>query len=192
MFGQIITMPRIENEIWSRIKEGDSAAFAELYDGFASAMFSLSLQILNDRWEAEEVIQDVFSYLWRKPDSYSPSKGKFSSWLLVITRNRSIDRYRSRKRRLDRGQSDEVLNQKEDFSQTDGAEEATLNDERKQLRVAFRLLPPDQRQVLELSYFKGFNHKEISEKLGLSLGTVKSRIRLGVEKLRNSLSTLRL
>tara|TARA_B100000925_G_scaffold240320_1_gene189449 strand:- start:585 stop:1163 length:579 start_codon:yes stop_codon:yes gene_type:complete len=192
MFGQIITMPRIENEIWTRIKEGDSAAFAELYDGFASAMFSLSLQILNDRWEAEEVIQDVFSYLWRKPDSYSPSKGKFSSWLLVITRNRSIDRYRSRKRRLDRGQSDEVLNQKEDFSQTDGAEEATLNDERKQLRVAFRLLPPDQRQVLELSYFKGFNHKEISEKLGLSLGTVKSRIRLGVEKLRNSLSTLRL
>ena len=71
-------------------------------------------------------------------------------------------------------------------------EEATLNDERKQLRVAFRLLPPDQRQVLELSYFKGFNHKEISEKLDLSLGTVKSRIRLGVEKLRNSLSTLRL
>ena len=192
MFGQTITMPRIENEIWTRIKEGDSAAFAELYDGFASAMFSLSLQILNDRWEAEEVIQDVFSYLWRKPDSYSPSKGKFSSWLLVITRNRSIDRYRSRKRRLDRGQSDEVLNQKEDFSQTDGAEEATLNDERKQLRVAFRLLPPDQRQVLELSYFKGFNHKEISEKLDLSLGTVKSRIRLGVEKLRNSLSTLRL
>lgn len=192
MVGQIITMPRIENEIWTRIKEGDSAAFAELYDGFASAMFSLSLQILNDRWEAEEVIQDVFSYLWRKPDSYSPSKGKFSSWLLVITRNRSIDRYRSRKRRLDRGQSDEVLNQKEDFSQTDGAEEATLNDERKQLRVAFRLLPPDQRQVLELSYFKGFNHKEISEKLDLSLGTVKSRIRLGVEKLRNSLSTLRL
>ena len=187
-----IEVPRIENEIWSRIKEGDSAAFAELYDGFASAMFSLSLQILNDRWEAEEVIQDVFSYLWRKPDSYSPSKGKFSSWLLVITRNRSIDRYRSRKRRLDRGQSDEVLNQKEDFSQTDGAEEATLNDERKQLRVAFRLLPPDQRQVLELSYFKGFNHKEISEKLDLSLGTVKSRIRLGVEKLRNSLSTLRL
>ena len=192
MFGQIITMPRIENEIWTRINKGDSAAFAELYDGFASAMFSLSLQILNDRWEAEEVIQDVFSYLWRKPDSYSPSKGKFSSWLLVITRNRSIDRYRSRKRRLDRGQSDEVLNQKEDFSQTDGAEEATLNDERKQLRVAFRLLPPDQRQVLELSYFKGFNHKEISEKLDLSLGTVKSRIRLGVEKLRNSLSTLRL
>ena len=62
-------MPRIENEIWSRIKEGDSAAFAELYDGFASAMFSLSLQVLNDRWEAEEVIQDVFAYLWRKPES---------------------------------------------------------------------------------------------------------------------------
>jgi RNA polymerase sigma-70 factor (ECF subfamily) len=93
-------MLKIENNIWEKIRDGDSLAFEQLYDGFAGAMFSLSLEILGDRWEAEEVIQDIFAVLWRKPDAYSPKKGKFSSWLLVLTRNRSIDRYRSRKRRL--------------------------------------------------------------------------------------------
>ena len=185
-------MPRIENEIWSRIREGDSVAFAELYDGFASAMFSLSLQILNDRWEAEEVIQDVFSYLWRKPDAFSPEKGKFSSWLLVLTRNRSIDRYRSRKRRTDRAENDEILGSRSDPSQKDASDEATDNDERAHLREAFSELPDEQRRVLELSYFKGMNHVEIAERLDLSLGTVKSRIRLGVEKLRYALSSLRI
>ena len=184
-------MPRIENEIWSRIREGDSVAFAELYDGFASAMFSLSLQILNDRWEAEEVIQDVFSYLWRKPDAFSPEKGKFSSWLLVLTRNRSIDRYRSRKRRTDKAENDDILGSRSDPSQKDASDEATASDERSHLREAFSELPDEQRRVLELSYFKGMNHMEISELLGLSLGTVKSRIRLGVEKLRYALSSLR-
>ena len=185
-------MPVIKNEIWYRIKDGDASAFGELYDGFAGAMFSLSLEILGDRWEAEEVIQDVFSYLWRKPESFAPNKGQFSSWLLVITRNRSIDRYRSRKRRLDRGESDETLAQKPDSSLVDGAEGATQSDERSHLRSAFKNLPEDQRQVLELSYFKGLNHVEISDHLDLSLGTVKSRIRLGIEKLRNSLSNLRI
>ena len=128
-------MPKIENEIWSRIREGDSVAFAELYDGFASAMFSLSLQILNDRWEAEEVIQDAFSYLWRKPDAFSPEKGKFSSWLLVLTRNRSIDRYRSRKRRTDKAENDEILGSRSDPSQKDASDEATDNDERAHLAL---------------------------------------------------------
>lgn len=185
-------MPKIKNEIWSRIREGDSVAFAELYDGFASAMFSLSLQILNDRWEAEEVIQDVFSYLWRKPDAFSPEKGKFSSWLLVLTRNRSIDRYRSRKRRTDKAENDEILGSRSDPSQKDASDEATDNDERAHLREAFSELPDEQRRVLELSYFKGMNHLEIAERLDLSLGTVKSRIRLGVEKLRYALSSLRI
>lgn len=185
-------MPRIENDIWLRIREGDSVAFGELYDGFASAMFSLSLQILNDRWEAEEVIQDVFTYLWRKPEAFSPEKGKFSSWLLVLTRNRSIDRYRSRKRRTDKAENDEILGSRSDPSQKDASDEATASDERTCLHEAFSELPEDQRRVLELSYFKGMNHMEISEFLDLSLGTVKSRIRLGVEKLRYSLSSLRI
>ena len=184
-------MPTIEKDLWYRIKDGDSSAFGELYDGFAGAMFSLSLEILGDRWEAEEVIQDIFAFLWRKPESYAPEKGKFSSWLLVLTRNRSIDRVRSRKRRVDRGESDDILSAREDQNASDGAEQATASDEHSHLRRAFKKLPPEQVKVLELSYFKGLNHEEISERLELSLGTVKSRIRLGIEKLRHTLSTLR-
>ncbi len=185
-------MSAIKNDIWYRIKDGDSLAFGELYDGFAGAMFSLSMEILGDRWEAEEVIQDVFSYVWRKPESFSPDKGNFSSWLLVITRNRSIDKYRSRKRRPEHEQTDEILLQRSDANLPDGAERAAQSDERDHLRNAFQSLPLEQRKVLELSYFKGLNHQEISQSLNLSLGTVKSRIRLGIEKLRNSLATLRI
>jgi RNA polymerase sigma-70 factor (ECF subfamily) len=184
-------MPTIEKDLWYRIRDGDSTAFGELYDGFAGAMFSLSLEILSDRWEAEEVIQDIFAFLWRKPESYAPEKGKFSSWLLVLTRNRSIDRVRSRKRRLDHGESDEILSEREDHNISDGADEATASDERCHLRKAFAKLPTEQSKVLELSYFRGLNHEEISKALDLSLGTVKSRIRLGIDKLRHTLSTLR-
>ena len=184
-------MALIDNELWSRIHAKDESALAELYDNFSSAMFSLSYQILNDQWESEEVIQDIFSYIWRKPEAFSPQKGKFSSWLLVITRNRSIDRYRSRKRRVYSSESDEILTSRDDPTQIDSADQAVKSDEFSNLREAFTRIPPDQQKVLELSYFKGMNHVEISEHLDLSLGTVKSRIRLGVEKLRHHLSTLR-
>jgi len=154
-------------------------------------MFSLALEVLGDRWEAEEVIQDVFAYVWKKPDAYSPLKGKFTSWLLVITRNRCIDRIRARKRKVVRDEPIESLANRQDFQTKDGAEEASLSDERHQVKEAFKQLPGEQKEVLELSYFKGMNHQEIAEFLELSLGTVKSRIRLGMEKLRRILTTLR-
>ncbi len=184
-------MSPIETIHWERIRERAPGSLADLYDGFAGAMFSLALEILGDRWEAEEVIQDVFAYVWKKPDSYSPEKGKFSSWLLVITRNRSIDRIRSRKRKVVHGEPIEALSNRQDHSSVDGAEHASREDERESIREAFGQLPEDQRAVLELSYFKGLNHQEISDHLDLSLGTVKSRIRLGLEKLRRSLAGLR-
>ena len=85
-------MSPIETTHWERIRDRKPDSLADLYDGFAGAMFSLALEVLGDRWEAEEVTQDVFAYVWKNPKAYSPVKGKFSSWLLVITRNRSIDR----------------------------------------------------------------------------------------------------
>ncbi len=185
-------MPPIETIHWERLRDREPDSLVDLYDGFAGAMFSLALEILGDRWEAEEVIQDVFAYVWKKPESYSPDKGKFSSWLLVITRNRSIDRMRQRKRKVTRDEPIEALNNRQDHSSADAAEHASREDERETIRVAFGKLPEDQREVLELSYFKGLNHMEISDHLGLSLGTVKSRIRLGLEKLRRSLAGLRL
>lgn len=184
-------MAPIDTIHWERIRDRAPNSLADLYDGFAGAMFSLALEVLRDRWEAEEVIQDVFAYVWKNPQSYSPEKGKFSSWLLVITRNRSIDRMRSRKRKVVHGEPIEALSNRQDHSSQDGAEHATRSDERTFIQQAFAQLPEDQREVLELSYFKGLNHQEISTLLKLSLGTVKSRIRLGMEKLRRTLTGLR-
>jgi RNA polymerase sigma-70 factor (ECF subfamily) len=184
-------MSPIESIHWERIRDRTPDSLADLYDGFAGAMFSLALEILSDRWEAEEVIQDVFAYVWKKPESYSPEKGKFSSWLLVITRNRCIDRMRSRKRKVVHGEPIEALSNRQDYSSEDGAEHASRADEKNSIRKAFDQLPNDQREVLELSYFKGLNHQEISDHLSLSLGTVKSRIRLGMDKLRRALAGLR-
>ncbi len=184
-------MSPIESIHWERIRDRAPDSLADLYDGFAGAMFSLALEILCDRWEAEEVIQDVFAYVWKKPESYSPEKGKFSSWLLVITRNRCIDRIRSRKRKVVHGEPIEALSNRQDYSSVDGAEHASRTDEQTSILKAFDQLPDDQREVLELSYFKGLNHQEISDHLNLSLGTVKSRIRLGMDKLRRALAGLR-
>ena len=184
-------MPLIEIIHWERIRDREPDSLADLYDGFAGAMFSLAIEILADRWEAEEVVQDVFAQIWKKPESYSPEKGKFSSWLLVITRNRCIDRIRSRKRKIVHGEPIEALSNREDHSSEDGAEHAVRSDERSSIQQAFIELPDDQREVLELAYFKGLHHQEISDQLKLSLGTVKSRIRLGMEKLRRTLANLR-
>jgi RNA polymerase sigma-70 factor (ECF subfamily) len=185
-------MSPIETIHWEKIRDRVPDSLAELYDGFAGAMFSLALEILGDRWEAEEVVQDVFAYVWKKPESYSPLKGKFSSWLLVIARNRCIDRLRSRKRKVAHDEPIEMLSNRHDPNSTDGAEQASRSDEHAQVRAAFNQLPEEQSVVLQLSYFKGLNHQEISDTLNLSLGTVKSRIRLGMEKLRRSLSGLQL
>lgn len=184
-------MSPIETTHWERIRDRKPDSLTDLYDGFAGAMFSLALEVLGDRWEAEEVTQDVFAYVWKNPKAYSPVKGKFSSWLLVITRNRSIDRLRSRKRKVVHGEPIEALSNRQDHSSEDGAEHAVRADERSSIKEAFKQLPQDQREVLELAYFKGLNHQEISDQLKLSLGTVKSRIRLGMEKLRRALSSLR-
>ena len=138
-------MALIDNELWSRIHSKDES-IAELYDNFSSAMFFSSYQILNNQWESEEVIQDIFSCIWRKPEAFS-QKGKFSSWLLVLTRNRINDRYRSRKRR-----GYILLNlmkffYRDDPTQIDSADQAVKSDEFSNLREAFSRIPPRSTKV---------------------------------------------
>ena len=165
---------------------------AELYDSIGTKLFSLSYQILNDRWDAEEVVQDAFTALWKKPQAFNPQKGKLNSWLMVLVRNRSVDRYRSRKRRKDTTSLDTVLEVQPADESEDIPSSASKTDENQLLSSAIEKLPKKQIKVLKLSYFKGLTHQAIAQELGISLGTVKSRIRLGVEKLRLSLpGTLR-
>lgn len=137
-------MPTTEKDLWYRLKDRDFCAFCELYDDFAEAIFSLSLEILSDRWEAEEVVLDIFALLWRKPKSCVPEKGKFSDWLLDLTRNRCIDRVRSRKRMFDHGESDKILSGREDHNAADGTEQATASDEKSHRRRAFSKHPPER------------------------------------------------
>ena len=176
-------------DLWEKICNGDTQAFASLYDAFGTAMFSLSMQILHDRWDAEEIVQDTFAALWKKPTSYSPKKGKLRSWLLVLVRNRSIDRYRSRKRRLDTDELSVALDTHPHEEAADGSLMASQEDDRALLRQSFAKLPESQKMVLENSFFKGMAHSEIASSMNLSLGTVKSRIRLGLQKMRRSLPT---
>ena len=178
--------------LWHRVTDGDSSAIGELYDQIGSALFALSFRILKDRWEAEEIVQDIFSSFWKNPHAYSPTRGKLHSWLLTLTRNRSIDRYRSRRRRKDDAEIDEVtLLTRADPVAEKAGESAEFSDEKAALKSALKEVGDKQRQVLELSFFKGLSHSEIAINTGLSVGTVKSRIRLGLEKLRGQLAGLR-
>ena len=176
-----------EQKVWERITAGDGTALAELYDSIGTKLFSLSFRILNDRWDAEEVVQDTFAALWKKPQSFNPEKGKLASWLMVLVRNRSVDRYRSRIRRKDTTSIEVSLQVQPADESIDIATSASQTDEKQLLGNAIEKLPPKQLTVLKLSYFKGLTHPEIAQELGISLGTVKSRIRLGVEKLKQSL-----
>ena len=186
--------PMLENGelLWQRVGEGDSSAIAELYDQIGSALFALAFRILNDRWEAEEIVQDIFANFWRNPQAYSPTRGKLHSWLLTLTRNRSIDRYRSRRRRKDDAEIDEVtLQTRPDPVAENAGDSAEFSDDKAALKDALKVVGEKQRQVLELSFFKGLSHSEIALNTGLSVGTVKSRIRLGLDKLRGQLAGLR-
>jgi RNA polymerase sigma-70 factor (ECF subfamily) len=186
--------PMLENGelLWQRVGDGDSSAIGELYDQIGSALFALAFRILNDRWEAEEIVQDIFANFWKNPNAYSPTRGKLHSWLMTITRNRSIDRYRSRRRRKDDAEIDEVtLQTRPDPVAENAGESAEFSDDKVALKNALKAVGEKQRQVLELSFFKGLSHSEIAINTGLSVGTVKSRIRLGLDKLRGQLAGLR-
>jgi RNA polymerase sigma-70 factor (ECF subfamily) len=131
------------------------------------------------------VAQDVFLRFWRQPQSLDSSRGRFSAWILSVTRNRAVDEIRSRgRRRLHQVPQAEGAIDLVDENAADPAHLAVLASEREKVRAALGGLPPEQRQAIELAYFGGFTQQEIAERLATPLGTVKTRIRLGMRKLR--------
>lgn len=165
-----------------RIAQGDRDAFAELYRRYATLVYSMALRIVGDGQTAEEVTQDVFMKIWQKGFMYSEARGRFSSWLLSITRFTAIDRVRYEKRRPAASATprETPLSQEVANIGTDHA----LWEQGQHLRALIEQLPPEQKQVVELAYFGGLTHRELAEHLGLPLGTVKSRLRLALNKLR--------
>lgn len=171
-----------------RVARRDQAAFDSLYDRYAGLVYAVALKVLGSRPDAEEVVLDVFAQAWRTADRYDDRRSHVDAWLLMMTRSRSLDRLRQRQREV-RGDQAAEAQATLAPSATPGPEEDTLVAERRQaVAVALGELPESQRLALELAYYKGLSQTEIAASTGQALGTVKTRMRLGMSKLRDALA----
>ena len=172
-----------DEDLISLVEAADADAFAALYDRHSRAAFSLAYRMMGDRQAAEDLAQDAFLKVWRNASSYRAERGSVRTWILSIVHNRGIDQLRShasRRRTQDRIEASAPRSQpSEAFAET------WRNSQRDQVREALNTLPPEQLKILELAYFSGYTHVEISELLRLPLGTVKGRMRLGLKKIRD-------
>ncbi len=166
----------------SLMEAGDAEAFAALYDRHSRAAYSLSYRMMGERQAAEDLTQDAFLKVWRSAAGYRSERGSVRTWILSIVHNRGIDQIRSlasRRRTQDRVEQSAPRSQpSEAFAET------WRNSQRDQVREALSTLPAEQLKILELAYFSGYTHLEISDLLSLPLGTVKGRMRLGLKKIR--------
>jgi len=181
-----------DDELMQRLCVRDLGAFEHLYDRYGDLVYSVVLRVVADTYVAEDVTQDVFLRLWRKPEQFDAARGKLSTWLLSIARNRSIDERRSHSRRL-RHEALPPTAEEEDVlpggdERDDPALATVVEDDRRAVRRALEVLPAEQKLAIHLAYFGGLTQQEIANKLGQPLGTVKTRIRLGMQKLRGALA----
>jgi RNA polymerase sigma-70 factor (ECF subfamily) len=181
--------PIADDQLVARIARGDAAALEVLYDRYVRQCFGLAMRMLGDSALSEEVVQEVFLKVWTNPGSYSSQKGKFASWLLSLIHHRCIDELRRRSRTevaLDDDETGGVLSTEADPALEPG-DQVWVMEQQRAVRDALSKIPQNQRQVLELAYFRGLSHSEIAARLGQPLGTVKTRIRLGMQSLRQLL-----
>ncbi len=180
------TRAMADDDLMARVGGGDAAAFGVIYDRHGSAAFSLAYRMVGKRNAAEDVVQEAFLSLWRSGSRYDASRGSVRTWVLGIVHNRAIDALRRATVHDSRRASDEGLEERFEAPERTDAE-AARRSEAGEVRAALGALPADQLKVIELAYFGGFTHTEIAEMLDTPLGTVKGRMRLGLEKLRGVL-----
>lgn len=184
----IDTVPS-DAELLVGIARHDEASLAALYDRYHRLAFSLALRVVNDRGRAEDVVQDAFLSVWRKAGTFAEGRGSVKTWLTSIVRNRAIDLVRAR--RESDADDETVL-----LALRDGApgvlEQVTAGLDRDLVHAAVQALPTEQQQAISMAYFEGRSHSEIAEITGLPLGTVKSRIRLAMSRLRDALVLARI
>jgi RNA polymerase sigma-70 factor (ECF subfamily) len=182
-------------EIVARLASGDERALGILYDRYGALAFSLASAIVHDTADAEEVVAEVFSQVWRTASSFDAGRGSVVAWVSTIARTRSLDLIRSQKRRA-RIMDEAAAMSSEGSSPglSSGVpspdREVEMSEAQVLVRRSLADLPPPQRHVLELAYFGGLSQSEIAEKLSEPLGTVKTRMRSGMEKLRQALGPL--
>lgn len=175
-----------DEDLLTLVERGDADAFEVIYDRHSRVAFSLAFRLLGDRQSAEDLVQDAFLAVWRGAASYSASRGSVRNWMLSILHNRGVDRLRTlgaMSRRQDALEQVELRRPDEPDAAALGIERAIAGTVREELGS----LPDEQHEVLKLAYYGGFTHHEIAEMLKLPLGTVKSRMRLGLERLRRGL-----
>jgi RNA polymerase sigma-70 factor (ECF subfamily) len=179
----------LDSYLVGRISAGDQEAFARFYDLHAPAVLGLLFRILGGRGEAEEVLQEVFLQAWRQAGRYEPGRSTPRGWLLMLARSRALDRLRRREARARREQESAADASLSRQAAPLGTARLEAAERRDRVSSALNLLSPEQRRCIELAFFEGLTHTQIAERLAAPLGTVKSRILLGMNKLRQALST---
>lgn len=177
-----------DDQLVSLVTQGDRDCLGVLYDRYGRAVFGFTLYLLKDPHRAEEVTQEVFLNVWLKADKFKPERGTFHAWLMTMAHHRAIDEIRRDSRRWERMEQAARENAPQQHSLIDTTSEAAQRaEEGEVIRSALSAIPEEQRRVIELSYYQGLTHSDISQRLGQPLGTVKTRMRLGMKKLRVAL-----
>jgi RNA polymerase sigma-70 factor (ECF subfamily) len=180
--GPALASPRDEDKrLFGRIAGGDAAALRMLYRQVAARAMAIAFRLLQDRAEAEDIVQETFLEVWKRAGQYEPERGGAGAWIATIARSRAIDRLRvhGRSARVVEGTSKESA----DLTQPTGLDLAAQRRDRERVLGALSSLPPEQRQVIELAYFEGMTQTEIAAHTKEPLGTVKTRVRLAMAKL---------
>jgi len=180
------TAPTVTSEdLLTRVAQGDREAFAELYDRTAPRVFGLVKRLLRDHSQSEEVTQEIFLEIWQSATRYDPSKGGAISWMLTMTHRRTVDRIRASQASRDRDVRIGIRDYAPEYDSV--AENVEVHIESERVKVAMKRLTELQRQAVELAYFGGFSHSEVSVMLKVPIGTVKTRLRDGMIRLRDEL-----
>jgi RNA polymerase sigma-70 factor (ECF subfamily) len=177
-----------DRELVQRIRRGDGEAFRGLFGRYAPSAMALARRVVRQPFLAEEIVQEAFLAVWRNPGGYDPQRGSVRAWLMGMVHHRAVDTVRreeSQRRRVEESQLSDPVVQPDPAE--DVVDEIGLPEERRAVRAALDELPAEQRQVIELMYFDGLSQSKISDRLGLPLGTVKSRTLLGMRRLRGSI-----
>ena len=185
------TDPRLlaDEDLMQLVREGDAEAFEVIYERHSTAAFSLAYRMTGRRGAAEDVVQEAFLSLWRSGARYDRTRGSVRTWVLGIVHHRAIDALRRSMVHDKRRASDEGIEERFEAAERTDVE-AARRQEATEVRSALATLPDEQSKAIELAYFGGFSHSEIASMLDMPIGTVKGRIRLGLEKLRGQLGWL--
>jgi RNA polymerase sigma-70 factor, ECF subfamily len=177
-----------DGAVIQRIARGEDPALAELYDRYAQVLYTLGMRILRSVQDSEDIVQEVFIQVWKKAESYDAKKGTVYTWLVTMMRNRAIDRLRSKGYKHAAQQIDTAAIVLFSDAPSSNPHSHTVRSEHQKLVVGtLKQLSADQQQVLALAYYEGFSQSEIAQKLNIPLGTVKSRMRHGLQSMRSKL-----